>query len=170
MHISATGSLETIRRTLWIAYMLGSLACASSVDPTKFQDVTAAANALRADLNHGGADGSPQFDGLLQRFRSEISALEDRTSGRREGAVLDAYRRASENYQYFLRFKLLEREAVGGMVLLSGRNRPIASRYELPMDNRGGGRWVNRKEAMRVFSDLAEREITTAASLLSGKQ
>jgi hypothetical protein len=83
--------------------------------------------------------------------------------------VLDAYRRAYENYEYFLRFKLLEREAVEGMVLLTGRNRPIASRYELPMESRGGGRWVNRQEAMRVFSDQAEREITAAATLLTGR-
>lgn len=149
---------------------LGCLACGeSSVDATKFENANAAAGALRADVTDSGAEGSPQFDELLNRFRAEISALEDRTSGRRENAVLEAYRRVYENYQYFLRFKRLEQDAVNGMVLLRAGNRPIASRYQLPMENRGGGRWVNRKNAMKVFSDQAERETTTAANLLSVK-
>jgi hypothetical protein len=139
------------------------------VDATKFDRAGAAAAALRMDVANSGAEGSARFDELLKQFRAEIAALQERTSGRREQAVLEAYRRAYENYDYFRRFKVLERDAVGGMVLLRARNRPIASRYKLPMENRGGGRWVNRKDAMKVFSDQAEREMTTAASLLSAK-
>jgi hypothetical protein len=136
------------------------------MDTTKFTNVTAAADALRADLTASGGAGSPQLVDLLKRFRLEISALEDRSAGSREKAVLKAYAGASEAYGYFLRFKVLDAEAVGEMVLLRGSNRPVASRYQLPMENRGGGRWVNRRDAMKVFRDQAEQELTTATNLL----
>jgi hypothetical protein len=159
-----------MRHVLWVTSVLGCLACGeSTVDATKFEQAGAAASALRADTASSGIEGSAQFDELLKQFRAALSALEERTSGRREDAVLEAYRRAYENYGHFRRFKVLEHDAVGGMVLLRAGNRPIASRYELPMENRGGGRWVNRKDAMKVFSDQAEREMTTAAGLLSAR-
>jgi hypothetical protein len=159
-----------VKRVLCAIGVLGCLACGTSrVDGTKFNRAGAAATALRMDVANSGAQGSARFDELLKQFRGEIAALQERTSGRREQAVLEAYRRAYENYDYFRRFKVLEHDAFGGMVLLRARNRPIASRYKLPMENRGGGRWVNRKDAMKAFSDQAVREMTTAANLLSAK-
>jgi hypothetical protein len=53
------------------------------------------------------------------------------------------------------------------MVLLRGSNRPVASRYGLAMEERGGGRWVNRSIAMKVFREEAVRELGMATSLLS---
>jgi hypothetical protein len=159
--------VTTVSRALFVMCVLGCVACDnSSIDAAKFTNVNAAARALKDDLTDSGGN-SPQFVELLKQFRLEISALEDRTAGSRENAVLKAYAGASEAYGYFLRFKLLETEAVGEMVLLRGSNRPVASRYQLAMENRGGGRWVNRKDAMKVFRDHAERELTTAANLLA---
>jgi hypothetical protein len=80
--------------------------------------------------------------------------------------VLDAYS-CCRDLQLLLRFKLLDGEAVGGMVLLRGSNRPVASRYGLAMEERGGGRWVNRNNAMKVFRRSRARELSMAASLLS---
>jgi hypothetical protein len=156
------------------AGILGVWVCVScgdgSIDATKFVEVDAAARALESDLIDSGGTGSAGFGALLKRFHAELSALEARTRGRGEEAVLDAYVRAYDNYQYFLRFKLLEQDAVSGMVLLRGRNRAIASRYRLAMQNRGGGRWVNREDAMKVFSDQADREVTMATNLLGTSQ
>jgi hypothetical protein len=147
--------------------VLGCVACDNSrIDAAKFTDVNAAASALKDDLNDSGGD-SPQFVDLLKQLRLEISALENRTRGSGETAVLKAYAGAAEAYGHLLRFRLLETEAVGEMVLLRGANRPIASRYQLAMENRGGGRWVNRKDAMKVFRNHAERELTKAANLLA---
>jgi len=154
-------------RAWCVVCVLGGVACDDSrIDAAKFTDVTAAASALKDDVNESER-GSPQFVDLLKQLRLEISALEDRTAGSGETAVLKAYAGAAEAYGYLLRFKLLETEAVGGMVLLRGANRPAASRYQLAMENRGGGRWVNRKDAMKVFRDHAERELATAAKLLA---
>jgi hypothetical protein len=149
---------------------LSCFACVNNgIDRNKFGGVDASADALRAEVSQSGGSGSSRFPELLTRFRTEIAALDGRTAGSRERAVLSAYAHAAEAYEYFWRFELLEREAIGGMVLLRGRNRPIASRYQLPMANRGGGRWVRRQDAMKTFSDRAERELTTAVALLAGE-
>jgi hypothetical protein len=148
-----------------VALTLGTLACGGhEVDRTKFQSVDAMANALRMDLTESEGNGSARFAEMLGRFRAEISALEDRTAGSRERAVLSAFAGVAEEYGHFLRFKRLDADAVGDMVLLTGPNRPLASRYDIPMENRGGGRWVSRKHAMRVFAEQAERKHTTAVS------
>jgi len=53
------------------------------------------------------------------------------------------------------------------MLLLTGANRPIASRYGLPMESRGGGRWVDRTAAMRTFAEKAATELDRAGELLT---
>jgi hypothetical protein len=157
-----------VNRAVGVLCLSVSVSCGDGrIDVTKFVDVDAAARAVKSNVIDNGGNGSAEFGALLTRFRAETSALEARISGRREEAVLNAYVRAYDNYQYFLRFKLLEQDAVDGMVLLRGPNRPIASRYNLAMQDRGGGRWVSRKDSMKVFSDQAERELTTATTLLS---
>jgi len=160
---------ETVATVLCAACLVSCLACVTNgIDRNKFRGVDASAEALRADVSQSGGSGSSRFPELLKRFRSEVAALDGRTAGSRERAVLSAYANAADAYEHFSRFKLLEREAIGGMVLLTGRNRPIASRYQLPMENRGGGRWVHRQDAMKILSDHAERELTIAATLLAG--
>jgi hypothetical protein len=121
------------------------------------------------DVNATNGLGSSRFPELLRQFQAETAALNGRTHGRNETILLKAYADANDSYRYFLRFQALERDAVGGMVLLSGPNRPIASRFGLPTENRGGGRWVNRKTAMRVFIDQAEAELTHASRVLDGR-
>jgi hypothetical protein len=120
---------------------------------------------VQTDLGENGRMGSSQFSMLLQRLEREISALHGRTNGRQEADVLDAYTSAAEAYRYFGRFQLLERDAVKGMVLLSGSNRPVASRYGFPMESRGGGRWVDRKAAMRTLSEHADVAVRHAREL-----
>jgi hypothetical protein len=150
--------------------VLGCIACGvPALDGTKFQAVDRAGQLLRRDVNATNDLGSSRFPELLRRFQSEIAALDGRTHGRNEADLLKAYAAASDSYRYFLGFQALERDAVGGMVLLSGPNRPIASRYGLPMENRGGGRWVNRKTAMRMFIDQAEAELTHAGMVLDAR-
>jgi hypothetical protein len=155
-------------RALVLACALSCVACGdTSLDTTKFENVNAAAAALQADVTASGGIGSPEFARLLEQFRGDVSTLRAQVSGPREKGLLDAYGRAAEAYGYFLRFKRLEAETVREMVLLTGANRPIASRYQLPTESRGGGRWVNRKDALKVFRDQAERELAVAADLLS---
>ena len=147
--------------------MLVCVSCGESrIDATKFGRVNATAAVLKSAATDEGSNGSPEFGDVLKQFGDEISALEARTSGPGEASLLAAYARAAENYQYFLRFRRLDQDAVAGMVLLTGRNRVIASRYGLPLELRGGGRWVNRNDAMKAFSDQAERELATATQLL----
>jgi hypothetical protein len=43
----------------------------------------------------------------------------------------------------------------------------VAARYGVPMENRGGGRWVNRKIAMKILSDKADADLAEAHRLLS---
>ena len=138
------------------------------LNPAKFQAVERAGQLLQQDVRAAGGRGSSRFPELLEQFQGEIAALDGRTNGRNEADALKAYVAARDSYGYFLRFQRLDRDAVGGMVLLTGANRPIASRYELPMENRGGGRWVNRIAAMETFIEKAEAELNTASRLVNG--
>jgi hypothetical protein len=150
--------------------VLGCIGCGvPTLDRTKFQAVDRAGQLLRRDLNATNGLGSSRFPELLRQFQTEIAALDGRTHGRNEADLLNAYAAASDSYRYFLRFQAFEGDSVGGMVLLSGANRPVASRYGLRMENRGGGRWVNRRTAMRVFVDKAEADLTKADRLVSGR-
>ena len=150
--------------------MFVCLACGNrSLDATKFRDVDAAARALMADVAANPPAGSPQFAELLKLLRAEITAVEAQTIGSRNDALLEAYSGASEAFGNILRFRLLDTEPAGDMVLLQGRNRPIASRNQLPMENRGGGRWVNRKAALELFCEQAQRQLAIAGNLLTAK-
>jgi hypothetical protein len=143
-------------------------ACADSpIDAAKFQAVDRAARSVQLELTTSSDSGSPRIAQLIERFQAEVAALDGRASGQREARVVSAYAAAGESYRYLLRFHRLEREAVGGKVLLTGANRPIASRYELPTESRGGGRWVDRTTAMRTFAERAATELDHANQLLA---
>jgi hypothetical protein len=158
-----------VNRALSVCVALGCVACGTAtIDRAKTQAVDRAGQLLRQDVSATGGMGSPRFPELLQQFHAEITALHGRTHGRNEANVLKAYAAANDSYRYFFRFQALERDAVGGMVLLSGPNRPIASRYGLAIENRGGGRWVNRKTAMSMFIERADAELTNATRLVNG--
>jgi hypothetical protein len=158
-----------IRRLIAVSVLV-SMSCANPpVDPKKFDAVDGAARAVQSDLTENDGNGSSPLSMLLQHLEREVAALDGRTNGRQEAAVLRAYASATEAYKYVLRFQLLERDAVKGMVLLSGSNRPIASRYGFPMENRGGGRWVNWKAALKILSDKADADLADAQRLLSNE-
>ena len=144
------------------------LVCAACADPAidaaKFQAVDRAARSVQLELHT--IDSSSRIAQLIERLQLEVAALEGRATGRREAEVLNAYAAAAESYRYLLRFHRLDREEVGGKVLLTGANRPIASRYELPIESRGGGRWVDRTAAMRTFAGRAATELDHANRLL----
>ena len=88
--------------------------------------------------------------------------------GMRLTVVGQAYAEAAEGYKYFLRFRDLDRDAVGGMVLLRGSNRPVAPRFGIPFEERGGGRRVNRKTAMSLFAARADNAMGNTVRIRSG--
>ena len=110
-----------------VSMALSGAACADApIDPARFQGIDRAARSVQLGLNTSAE--SPRIPELLEHFQNEIAALDGRTSGRREAAALDTYASAAESFRYLLRFQRLDRETVGGMVLLTGANRPIAAR------------------------------------------
>lgn len=81
---------------------------------------------------------------------------------------MNAYTHAIDAYTHFLRFQLLDVDAVQGMVLLRGGNHDVAARYRLSIETRGGGPWVNRRQAMSIFLDEAERDLSEATRIVMG--
>ena len=152
-----------------IASLTACIACSGAgIDPVKFDAVDAAAQALRAEA-HANDAGSARFDDRLKGFETVIADASRRVSGGREKAALRSYADAAQTYQYFRRFRDLDRDAIGGMVLLRGSNRPVALRYAIPFQERGGGRWVDRKKAMDMFAAKADAELAAAFRLVHGR-
>lgn len=147
----------------------GCLACGeSSVDAKTFEALRLSAQSMREDVKASHGAGTARSTGLLQALEAELAATETRVRGARERAALERYAEAAEGYRYFLRFRDLDRDAQGEMVLLRGSNRPVALRYGIPFQEKGGGRWVNRKTAMEMFAGRADAALAEAAALLSG--
>lgn len=157
-----------MNRAFAIASLTACMACADSgIDPMKFDAVDAAGQALRAEA-HANDAGSARLDDRLDVFETAIADADKRVSGGREKAALRSYVDAAQSYRYFRRFRDLDRDAIGGMVLLRGANRPVALRYAIPFEERGGGRWVNRKKAMDMFAAKADAELAAASRLVHG--
>ena len=158
-----------VRHVSAAAGVVGCLACGhSGIDAAKFDAVRAAALALRTDVGAAAGGRVSHLPELLRAFQAEVAATESRVSGRDERAVLRSYANAADAYKLVLRFEQLEREEVRGMVLLRGANQPAALRYGVPFEERGGGRWVNRKTAMKVFAASADAALSEAARLVGG--
>jgi hypothetical protein len=157
-----------MNRAFAIASLTACIACSGSgIDPLKFDAVDAAARALRAEAHTNDA-GSTRFDDRLKGFETAIADADRRVSGGREKAGLRSYAAAAQTYQYFRRFRELDRDAIRGMILLRGPNRPVALRYAIPFEERGGGRWVDRKKAMDMFAAMADAELAAASRLVHG--
>ena len=157
-----------MNRNVAIAGLITCIACGpSAMDPAKFDAVDAAGQALRAESHTHDAEPA-RLDDRLNAFETAIADAGRRVSGGREKAALEAYADAARMYRYFRRFRDLDREAIGGMVLLRGSNRPVALRYAIPFEERGGGRWVDRKKAMGMFAAKAEAELAAAFRLVHG--
>ena len=160
--------LQAMNRVLAIASLTTGIACGGSgIDPMKFDAVDAAAQALRGEAHTNDA-GSARFDDRLKDFEKAIADADGRISGGREKAALRSYADAAQTYQYFRRFRDLDRDAIGGMVLLRGSNRPVALRHAIPFEERGGGRWVDRKKAMDIFAAKADAEVAAVSRLVHG--
>ena len=163
----ATGKMTTKLPLVWLAISV-FVACGNdNLDRAKFDKLVAAGIALEMDLSVSAGTGSTRFPGLLEEFDAEIATLDGQVSGRKETAVLEAFATTRDAYRYFRRFRDLDADAVQGMVLLRGANRPLASRYGLPMESRGAGRWVDRRLAMKVFADRAAAAFSNARGLLA---
>jgi hypothetical protein len=157
-----------MRPALLIGGLTACLACGGSgIDPMKFAAVDAAGQAVRAET-HANETGPARLDDRLRTFEAAIADADRRVSGGRERTALRSYAAAAQAYHYFRRFRDLDRDAIGGMVLLRGANRPVALRYAIPFEERGGGRWVDRKRAMDMFAAKADAELATAARLVHG--
>lgn len=107
-----------------------------------------AGEALRVYVNAKGEVTPVRIRDLLQRFQAALTAVNGQTSGRREAAAVEAYAAASDAYKYFLRFRLLDVDAVQGMVLLRGGNHDVAARYGLSID-----RLLTSRPASNCFAD-----------------
>jgi hypothetical protein len=142
-----------IRHGIVTVGVIGTHACGhSTFDPKTFEAVRAAAELVRADA---GADRQRLLD-------AEISRAQGQVRGGEEKAALESYARAAEAYKYLLRFRAMDPEAPGEMVLLRGANRPIAMRYGIPIQERGGGRWVSKKVAVEIFAAKASEALEDA--------
>ena len=149
-----------------IISLAGFIACSGPrLDPMKFDAVDAAGQAVRAEARTYDA-GTARFADRLKRFEAAIADADRQVGGSRERTALRSYADAARTYQYFVRFQDLDRDAIGGMVLLRGSNRPVALRYAIPFEERGGGRWVNRKKAMDMFAAKADAELAAAFRLV----
>lgn len=157
-----------MNRAFAIASLMACIACrGSNIDPRTFDAVDAAGQALRAESYTNDA-GSSRLDDRLKGFETAIAEADRRVRGGREKAALRSYADAAQTYRYFRRFRDLDRDAIGGMVLLRGSNRPVAFRYAIPFEERGGGRWVNRRKAMDIFAAKAADELAAASRLVHG--
>jgi hypothetical protein len=160
-----------VKRSFLIIGIAVTAGCGSgTLDRTKFDSIRTAVDSIRSDLRRSDGIGSDRFSEALRQLEAEISSADSRTQGRREAAVLKSYASAAEMYRWFFRFKDLGAKEVDGMVLLTGRNRIGASRYEFPFENRGGGRWVNRRAAMKKLTDEAEAHLAEAERLQTGEK
>ena len=113
--------------------MTGCIACSDPgvVDATKFTAVQAAAQSVRAEMHANGGGGSATCADRLRDLKAAIAAAGSHVVGRQEKAALSFYADAAHTYEYFLRFRDLEGDGVGGMVLLRGSNRPVALRHAI---------------------------------------
>ena len=158
---------ERVGRVLAGICIVGGLACSDAgLDAKKFDAVQIAAQSVRADAHTNNSSGSARFGELLETLKSETAVAERLVDGRPEKAALRSYADAAEAYRYFLRFRDLDPGAAGDMILLRGSNRPVAIRYGIPREERGGGRWVNRKTAMAAFSTKADEALAEAARIV----
>jgi hypothetical protein len=108
-----------MNRAFAIASLTACIACSGSgIDSMKFDVVDAAGRALRAEA-HTNDGGSARLDDRLKGFETAIANADRRVSGGREKAALRFYADAAQTYQYFRRFRDLDRDAIEGMVLLA---------------------------------------------------
>jgi hypothetical protein len=157
------------RPTALAALCVFVAACGGGVDQQKFDAVNKAGNALQAEVQSSGTASRPEARDRLKEFDVAIEALRDRTIGIREADTLKAYADAADAYRYFLRFRVLEPEEGTTQILLKGPNIEVATRYKLPVDTRGGAKYVNRAQAITILLQAAEQHLNDGNRILKGR-
>jgi hypothetical protein len=145
------------------------VACGGGVDPQKFDAVYKAGTALKTEVQSGGTAARPQARDRLKEFDTAIEALRDRTIGIHEADALKAYADAADAYRYFLRFRALEPEEGTTQILLKGPNIEVATRYKLPVDTRGGAKYVSRAQAITLLLQAAEQHLDDGNRSVQGR-
>lgn len=165
--------LMRIRRVtslvLSAVYCLSLYAC-DGLDQKKFDQVYRAGKALQVEIESTGGSGGRRSDELLKQFKTEISAIYGRTKGAGEEAALRSFKEASDAYEHFLRFRFLDSDSVDGRILLMERNVDMAAIYKLPIEDRGGTKWVKSSIAIQTTHDAAEQRLAAANNLVNGQR
>jgi hypothetical protein len=144
-------------------------AACGGVDKQKFDGAFKAGKALQDEVQASGGLARSQSRDRLKEFDTEISALHDRTIGTREADALQAYTEAADAYRHFLRFRALDLEADKHQIELKGPNLEVATRYKLPVDSRGGSKWVNGPQAITILLQAAEQHLENGNRLVNGR-
>jgi hypothetical protein len=165
--VTARGA--SIKRPLALVVACAFVVCCGGVDQQKFAAVSQAGKALQAELEANGRTPRPEARDRLKEFDNEIAALHDKTIGRQEADALTAYGDAAEAYRYFLRFRALSLDAEGGQIQLKGPNIEVASRYKLPVDTRGGSKYVNGGQAVTILLQAGEQHLADGNRILGIK-
>lgn len=160
---NAARALALAAACLWIASCGG-------FDRQKFDAVYKAGQALQDEVESSGGQPRSQARDRLKQLETEISALTDRTIGKRENDALQAYAAAADAYRIFLRFRglSLAPEAENGRIPLKGPDLQAATRYKLPVDRRDGVAWVNSAQAVTIMLQAGEQHLSDGNRLVTG--
>lgn len=140
-----------------IAACVGVVSC-GGVDRQKFDKVYNAGKALQAEVQAPTPSASKARD-RLKEFDTEIAAVQDHLIGIHEVDALHAYSQAADAYRYFLRFRAMDADDNGGLVL-KGPNLEAATRFKLPIDTRNGAQWVNRGQAITILLQAGDQHLS----------
>ena len=157
-----------MRRAIAIGLVCAGLASCGGVDTKKFEAVAGAGRALQQEVEATlKQPPRPQARDLLKKFDVEIEALHDKTIGRGESDALDAYAKAGDAFRSLLRFQGLARDAENNQIVLKGPDLEAATRYKLPVDSRGGARYVNSAQAITILLQAAEQHLSDGNRFIS---
>jgi hypothetical protein len=145
------------------------IAACGGVDRQKFDAVYKAGSALQAELQSSHGLPGAQARDRLKEFDAEINALREKTIGTQEVEALKSYAEAADAYRYFLRFHAMETEAGSNQIVLKGPNLEIATRFKLPIDSRGGSKFVNRAQAITILLQAGEQHLADGNRIVNGK-
>jgi len=144
-------------------------AACGGVDRSKFDAVYKAGNDLQAELQASRGQPGAQARERLKTFDAEINALRERTIGKQEVEALKSYAEAADAYRYFLRFHGMDTEEGTSQIILKGPNLEVATRYKLPVDSRGGAKFVNRAQAVTILLQAGEQHLNDGNRIVTGR-
>lgn len=147
-------------RFLGVAAACLSLVACGGVDAQKFDAIYKAGKALQAEVQSSGNTPRLEARDRLKEFETAINALQGHTIGIKEADALHAYDEAADGYRQFLRFRAMETEEGTNQIALKGAPiLEVATRYKLPVDSRGGSKYVNRAQAVTILLQAAEQHL-----------